>query len=394
MNKPLARPTQTMPGLDLLRFMAAVLVMLFHFAFIGWANPQNSVPKLWGLLPAFPELSALTWFGWVGVEVFFVISGFVIAFTAQGATPFRFLQSRIVRLVPAAWICATITFAVVALLSAAPLKVSVSRYLASLVFLPTGPWIDNVFWTLPIEISFYALVFMLLSAGRHDRLERLGAAIGLLSAFAWAVFLVLQGTPWADTAESVIRHRVAHLAMLTYGSQFALGILLWATHRHGLNWRRGALIAITAAASLCEIWNATHILPDQGATHIGPAGVPMMVWAGAMAFMGLSLWANPLLCRFLPPVPMRWLGLMTYPLYLIHNVVGTKLMLTVAGAGHSRYTALAAAMIATTALAAMVAFAVEPFFQNRLRRTIGRAGDALALSPRFSGFLFRTARQG
>jgi peptidoglycan/LPS O-acetylase OafA/YrhL len=47
-------------------------------------------------------------FGWVGVEIFFVISGFVIAFTAEGASSRAFLRSRVLRLVPGPWICATI----------------------------------------------------------------------------------------------------------------------------------------------------------------------------------------------------------------------------------------------------------------------------------------------
>ena len=47
-------------------------------------------------------------FGWIGVQIFFVISGIVIANSAQSATPFRFAVSRFLRLYPAAWIAAAI----------------------------------------------------------------------------------------------------------------------------------------------------------------------------------------------------------------------------------------------------------------------------------------------
>ena len=47
-------------------------------------------------------------FGWIGVEIFFVISGYVIASSAEGAAPRTFLRRRAQRLLPAAWVCATI----------------------------------------------------------------------------------------------------------------------------------------------------------------------------------------------------------------------------------------------------------------------------------------------
>src|SRR6185312_3999042 len=77
-------------GLDLIRFSAAFMVMAFH---------------LTGKTP----LAATAAWGWVGVEVFFVLSGFVIAYTAADATSGRFLRNRIVRLMPSVWLCGTIT---------------------------------------------------------------------------------------------------------------------------------------------------------------------------------------------------------------------------------------------------------------------------------------------
>jgi len=62
-------------GIDLLRFFAAFSVMAFHMAFWSWA-PNISTPRsISGGVFRYPEVSALSASGWVGVEIFFVISG-------------------------------------------------------------------------------------------------------------------------------------------------------------------------------------------------------------------------------------------------------------------------------------------------------------------------------
>ena len=70
-------------GLDLVRFAAACLVMFFHFGFWMWAGPAESITsRAAGVSVRFPELTFLS-FGRVGVEIFFVISGFIIAYSAR-----------------------------------------------------------------------------------------------------------------------------------------------------------------------------------------------------------------------------------------------------------------------------------------------------------------------
>jgi exopolysaccharide production protein ExoZ len=71
---------------------------------------QGDVDRwIFGNVVHFHPLAQFTWFGWVGVEVFFVISGFVITNSARGASPIEFLKGRVLRLYPAAWICATLS---------------------------------------------------------------------------------------------------------------------------------------------------------------------------------------------------------------------------------------------------------------------------------------------
>jgi peptidoglycan/LPS O-acetylase OafA/YrhL len=145
-------------GIDLIRFAAALMVSFFHIGFSCWASPTSGGAAMLRDAYALPELADVTWFGWVGVEIFFVISGFVIASSAEGATPLSFIRSRVLRLYPAVWICATAT---ALLLLAVGLLSSPKRYLASMLLVPTGPWIDGQYWTLGVEIVFYGSVFLL-----------------------------------------------------------------------------------------------------------------------------------------------------------------------------------------------------------------------------------------
>jgi hypothetical protein len=62
-------------------------------------------------------------------------------------------------------ICATITLIASITSRASSLEQLLPAYFRSLALFPKGPWIDDVYWTLTIEVGFYSLVFGLLCAG-------------------------------------------------------------------------------------------------------------------------------------------------------------------------------------------------------------------------------------
>src|SRR5215467_4825559 len=96
---------QRVNEIDLLRFLAALSVVLFHYSFRGYAADSMS------LMP-YPPLAPFAKYGGLGVELFFMISGFVILMTAANGSLKGFVASRFVRLYPAFWTCCTITFVV------------------------------------------------------------------------------------------------------------------------------------------------------------------------------------------------------------------------------------------------------------------------------------------
>lgn len=75
------------------------------------------------------------------------------------------------RLAPAVWICAPVTAAVLLLVGLSWPTDAVTRLVRTALFAPYSPWVDSVYWTLGIEIAFYAVVWTLLWLGRFHLME-------------------------------------------------------------------------------------------------------------------------------------------------------------------------------------------------------------------------------
>ncbi|WP_374575552.1 acyltransferase family protein [Phenylobacterium sp.] len=210
--------------LDAIRLASALLVAGFHLGFYSWASEYSSTARALRGAAAFPWALPWTWFGFVGVEIFFVISGFVIANSARGASPGRFVEGRALRLLPAAWICATITLLARAGLGGDALGGLAAPYARSMTLWLSGPWIDGVYWSLAVEIVFYALVALLLILGRFALLPKVAWAL----TGAAGAFILLDRAPQLH-AHAVWRAIEAHadVLLLEHGAFFAIGIWLW-----------------------------------------------------------------------------------------------------------------------------------------------------------------------
>ena len=310
-----------MAGLDALRFAAASMVMLFH---LGYATSVESISA--GV--SYPELATLS-FGWVGVQIFFVISGIVISYSAEQSTANGFLRARILRLVPAVWICAPLSALAVASYDLLP-GINIGRSLAkSMLFYPLGGWIDDVYWTLGIEIMFYALVWGLLLCGRIDHLRRLAFAIGGLS----AGFLIGTRVLAPDFALETAWNRTLDLSLLHHGVFFALGILIYQSRDQPMPWLFTAVLTAGGAVQIT-------LTGAKGAEvlHAPPGmlgAIPVSVWLLALLLAyGSVHWSLK---------GSRWLalvGLATYPLYLLHQYCGIAFMRWFADHGLNRWVIL------------------------------------------------------
>ena len=130
------------PLMDVLRFLAAIFVMLFHY-FSESLKGNTDI------------LSTLVIYGALGVELFFIISGFVIYNSIKDNWR-DYMLSRIMRLYPLFWLCATITYILTILLDKSHLPFY--KYIINLFIINNGQvanMIDGSYWTLTIEIMFY-----------------------------------------------------------------------------------------------------------------------------------------------------------------------------------------------------------------------------------------------
>lgn len=297
-----ARGRPRLVVLDLLRFVAAASVMMFHFT--GVADP-----RWWGTDPRglFTELQWAR-FGSYGVDLFFVISGFVILMSAWGRRPGDFAVSRVTRLFPAYWTGVTLTvvlFAITGLEQGwGPGKDGVwRRFLPNLTMLQTGagvPNMEGLYWTLWVELHFYALIALFVWWGMtYSRCIGFMSAWLLLGLYAKeAKFGLLESALVSDYAPFFIAGMAFYL-IYTYGSNIVLWLFV------------AACAALTSRYTLNQIqpelyWKGVH-------EYVGP-GIVIAI------FVLLGLVATHRL-DWIRWRPLTTLGALTYPLYLVHLTV-------------------------------------------------------------------------
>jgi peptidoglycan/LPS O-acetylase OafA/YrhL len=364
-------------GLDGLRFLAAMMVLLFHLGFWNWTKAES----FHGPFPdAYAGFIAFAWFGWVGVEVFFVLSGFVIAYSAQRAAALTFLQHRLTRLVPAALLCSSLT-AIVFLVLGKPLTTPsyiIMLWMKSITFFPVGPWIDNAYWTLEVEIAFYAVILALLIFKRFHRMPAVMAFIGGLSSAFWVAAFLPAHWPIARILHPAIvalqSHVTLNMLLLRHGCYFAIGAYLWLCFYSPIEGRRWTLprivvIAFSAMGGVLQIVFRSGDLDRISGYSFSPV-LPVAVWLGTLIFMSAAVAKNDAIHSVLGPLGasvLRKLGLMTYPLYLMHQAIGIELIrLFSRGLTAMQSWALAVAIV--LGVAYVVSAYAEPFLQRLLRR--------------------------
>lgn len=349
--------------LDGMRFFVAVAVVLYHFT----ATP--TAERYWGADPAviFSGVNAVSRYGWLGVQLFFVISGLVILRSAEGATLAGFTASRVSRLFPAYWACVVATFAL-RMVWDHERRPTVWQGVLNLTMVQGQVGVPNlqvVFWTLLVELKFYFLVGVLLAVGPMTRRRALVLAV-TWPLTALAVEVAFARHP--DGLLGVLLGSSAGLLVPQFAACFGVGMVLHLL-RDGLR-RPGVWCALAVNLVLLVrvvLSSASEAAELQGVDVDG--GVATLVVLGGVVVLASALWLEP---------PRRvaqllvWLGALTYPLYLLHVEFGYALIDLLAGAWPPALV-LAFACALAVGMAVVLSVAVERRFGPSLRSSATRA---------------------
>jgi peptidoglycan/LPS O-acetylase OafA/YrhL len=296
--------------LDSLRAIAALAVLLFHYT--------KGYEKIVGAHSAPVPGFAL---GYLGVELFFVISGFVIAWTLQrSASLADFAFGRIARLYPAYLACAAIAGTVIFVFGFNPTNIQTGDIAWNAVIglppLVKANNLDASYWTLGVEVSFYIMAAAFTFGLPKLRLELFCIAWLVASLAARALF------PGAG--------RFQLLLASDHSPLFVAGAMLFSLSRTKRpDWLTFATFA--AAIAMCFIGaDSRWIRPANGT---GLCLFVALVFGAASGRLGSLMNFRPLVV----------LGQASYSLYLIHQTVGYWIISNLEGLGIPPLIAIAAA---------------------------------------------------
>lgn len=301
------RPARRLHVLDGLRFLAALMVVGYHY--VGYDHWWRSP---WGASTAsvFPTAHSAAVYGWLGVELFFLISGFVICMSCWGRTPRQFAVSRFVRLYPAYWFAIAVTSAVL-LLRPGGWDGHPHDILADLTMLqePLGARdIDGVYWSLWVELRFYLLFLVVAAVGLTYRRVVGFCVVWLLAA----------------TLAPASGSRLIDLTVVPeYAPFFVGGVVIYLIHRFGA--RRPVLWLLLGTSWLLAQDTLGGLVTD--ADHSVGGGLS---WGISLAivtvFYALMLAAALGTLDFMNWRLLGVAGSLTYPLYLLHEDIGWEVI--------------------------------------------------------------------
>jgi peptidoglycan/LPS O-acetylase OafA/YrhL len=289
-------------AIDGIRLVAALMVAVHHYAMNHEGN------RYWGrpVSEIMPTVFRFASYGWIGVEIFFVISGFVICMSCWGRSSRQFFVSRVIRLYPAYWFAILFTTGVLIALPGVWDRLRPREILLNFTMLQSGSGVanvDGVYWTLWSELRFYLLFLAVVATGLTYRKV-------VLFCCAWGAVAMLAPVSGFPLLELVANpdgawYFIAGLALYLM-HRFGPDLLLWGIL--GMAWLMGQL---ELGQRIDEV---EHVSSWRGSVLVFTVFLLVMV-AVALGLTDRVRW--------------RWLvtaGTMTYPLYLMHYAAGTTVI--------------------------------------------------------------------
>jgi exopolysaccharide production protein ExoZ len=334
----------TIIAIQALRALAATAVVVAHFQF--------DLGRIMDARDALPDLTV----GHAGVDLFFVISGFVMVYASEpmfgrAGGPASFLARRAIRIVPLYWLATTLYLALALTIPTFEKSYSAASVVGSYLFIPL-PRLDGTMqplvgqgWTLNYEMFFYVIFGAAVVAPRR-------MAVALVSAVLIAGVLAAR---IFQPASPTVAFWLDPIIL-----EFVFGMAIGLAYREGVRLPKPlALLAIAAGFALMMI---AHRYTD---ARVLFWGLPAAIIVAGAAFGDFSM-------RSAAWRPVAVIGDSSYALYLFHSIPVRAVLLLCAWTGldaASRPTLyLAAALIGATALAVAIYYLFERPVTQLLRR--------------------------
>ncbi len=328
--------------LDSLRALAALNLVLFHFTHV-YAVKYGYTSELGFEMP----------YGKYGVQLFFMLSGFVNAMTLlKKRQTADFLAGRLIRICPTFWCVVLLNLALVA---CAPLTGTVwaeGQVAANFTVMPNlfgYECMEPVTWTLQVEMLFYGLLLLLFMCGALDRPFRVMMYCLSLSLVTCGAINYLHTTSH-HAGILAWMEQFRELMILEYLPLFVMGILLnEIKNRRGSTWVNAGGILASAVVF--------HVIDRHDHNPLATALL--------FTLLAFSAYGRVPVLRLKPLV---FISTISYALYLVHNNLGCVFIYQLNQAGISPLVAMILGIIFVIAVSAAITYWMEQPLTRALRQ--------------------------
>lgn len=295
------KPASRLYFLDGLRGIAILLVVFFHAYSNDWVNN----------LPYHDQYDHITFFhfGRYGVQLFFIISGFVIAMTLEKCKSFwDFMYRRWLRLFPAMLIGSLIILMTAPLFTARPYGTPhLQDLLPGLTFIEPEFFrlffdknqgiLEGLFWTLFVEMKFYILAGLMYFTIGSKKM------IAVLIAMFFSSIVLEFANPHLSPALKEQLFTIFHYLNWGHYGWFAAGTLFYQYY----------------VSKNMRVWFAALVVALIAARCLGGLPTKSMIYASIIVFTFAFSMFNPTVQKMLSNRFLVFVGFISYPLYLVHE---------------------------------------------------------------------------
>ena len=274
------------PELDVFRGLAILFVLLYHYT-----TRYNEIYVHSGMSFEFP-------YGFLGVQFFFMLSGFLIYMSLDNVhSSYEFVVNRVSRLYPAYWASILITFSALCFYKLPGREVTLLDVVLNMTMLQS--WlsskhfviiknVDGAYWTLSTFLSFYLIVFLINKFNARNKIHGI--------CLSWLVVIFLVGLC------NKLGGSVNLTPIFRDGGFFIVGIMFFLLKKHGYRPFTGVILLL----SLLSVYYVDGLL----------------IFCLSVMFSVLFYLSITNCLRFISVKPLVFLGSISYSLYLLHQNIG------------------------------------------------------------------------